>query len=426
MTREEHVEQQSSQAHIARQPIVDRARTVVGYELLFKDLLGAASTGFQGQGSRATARILANSLLGEGLESLVGDVPAWIPVAEQLIVDGISELLAPEQFVLEIRTDVRPQPPVLEGCRRLRAAGFHVALDAGGQPDRLRAFRGCFDVVKVDWLATPAPALAAIVAAGNQLGVPLLAARLQSEADLTRVAAVGFSLFQGYAIGLPLTLQRRAVHGLSSQTLRLLSVINAGDFDYAQAAAIVEMDPALTFKILAFANSAFAAQAQRVNSIPQALVLFGERNLRRAVLIVFLAQTTGAAPSFALVEALVAGLFSEALARIAGQPELANVCLLAATLSHMDRLLGVPMAEVLERVPVDAVVQAALTDGSGPVGPFVQLTRAFQAGDWGQTGALVEQLSLSEETLQLLYRRAVVSAEQLTHGDTVARARGAA
>lgn len=421
------MEQQSlSHACIARQPIVDRVRTVVGYELLFRDRRGPASTGFQGQGSRATARILANSILGEGLETLVGDLPAWVPVTEQLIVDGIPELLAPQQFVFDVRSDVRPQAPILEGCHKLRDAGFHFALSAGGNPDRLEAFRGCFDVVKVDWIATPPAAIAAIVAAANQLGAPLLAERLETQADLKRAVATGFSLFQGYAIGLPDTVQRRAVNGLGSHTMRLLSVINSEDFDYAEAAAIVQTDPALTFKILAFANSSFAAQSQRVNSIPQALVLFGERNLRRAAMLVFMAQTSGAAPSFALVEALVAGLFCEALARLAGQPDLAGVSLLAATLSHMDRLLDAPMSDVLARLPVDALVQAALVDGSGPVGAFVRLTRAFQAGDWEQTSTLVEQLGLSVDTLQLLYRQAVVSADKLAHGDMVARARTAA
>jgi EAL and modified HD-GYP domain-containing signal transduction protein len=344
-------------------------------------------------------------------------------VSEQLIVDGISELLAPEKFVLDLRTDVRPQLPVLDGCRKLRAADFPVALDAGGLPERLGAYRGCFDVAKVDWRATAPPAIAAIVEAGNQVGVPLVASGLQTEAEFARAAAAGFGLFQGYAIGLPETVQRRAVNGLSSHTLRLLSLINSDGFDFAEAVAIVETDPALTFKILAFANSAFSAQSQRVNSIERALVLFGERNLRRAVLLVFMAQTNGAAPSFALVEALVAWLFSEALAHTAGLSDLASVCQLAATLSHMDRLLGVPMAEVLERIPVDDLVQAALTDSSGPVGALVRLTRAFQAGEWEQTAALVQQLGLSEDKLQLLCRQAVMQAEQLAQGDTVARAR---
>jgi c-di-GMP-related signal transduction protein len=292
--------------------------------------------------------------------------------------------------------------------------------------DRLRAFRGCFDIVKVDWLATPAAEITPIVSEGKRVGAALLAEKLETETELKKALAAGFSLFQGYAIGLPLNLQRRDVISFSSHTVQLLKVVNSDGFDFAEAEAVVRTDPALTFKILAFANSSLAAQSRRINSLRHALVLFGERNLRHAALLVFLAQTSGAAPSFALVEALVAGLFSESLAREARRPDMANVCMLAATLSHLDRLLDVPMSELLQRLPVDAILQEALINRSGLVGAYVQLTRVFQDGDWAKTDALVRELGLSSDSLQPLYRRAVLSANELIRGDASASARLAA
>src|SRR5262249_48691091 len=55
-TQERLVERQrDSYAHMARQPIVDRDRTVVGYELLFRNAPDAVAAAVRGSGTGETA-----------------------------------------------------------------------------------------------------------------------------------------------------------------------------------------------------------------------------------------------------------------------------------------------------------------------------------------------------------------------------------
>jgi EAL and modified HD-GYP domain-containing signal transduction protein len=249
------------------------------------------------------------------------------------------------------------------------------------------------------------------------MGARLVAEKVETATELRAAVAVGFDLFQGYAIGLPLRLERRDLSSTASNALRLLNVVNQEDFDFAEVEAIVRTDPAMTFKLLAFANSALAAQRSRVDSLRQALVLFGARNVRQVALLLFLASTADATPPFALVEALVAGLFGEALAQIAQRADIAGSCMLAGTLSHLDRLLGVGMTDLLRRLPVSADLEEALVHRGGDVGRIVQIARAFQAGEWTATDELAAKLGLTPAQLQPLYRESVVRAEQLMQGN---------
>ncbi len=404
-----------SYVYVARQPIVNEGREVVGYELLFRDSASATTAVIQGDGTAATASLLTNSVLIEGSAGLTGGLEAWLNLTEELILSDVAKLLSPKQCVIEVLESVRPLPEVLERCRGLRAAGFRLALDDVTDVMRLKDFEGCFDIVKVDWRAASEADIVQIVTEGKRQGATLLAEKVETDAELGEAIARGFLLFQGYAIGRPVSIERRKLHSFGAQTLRLLEIVSANQIEYADAERVVTADPALLFKVLAFARSSVAAQTKRVASVRQALVLFGENNLRHAAMLVFLSQTAGAAPSFALEEALVAGLFCESLATGAKRTAISNACMLAATLSHMDRLLGLSMDEVVERLPVDGALLDALLSRSGELGHFVQLARSFQDGDWIMTEALVRELGLKDDTLDLLYGQAITKAERLVH-----------
>ncbi len=406
-----------SHVFLARQPIVNRAREVVGYELLFRGSATATTAVIQGDGTSATASLLANSVLTEGVTALTGGVNAWLNMTEDLILSDAATLLSPRQCVLEILETVHPTADVLARCQALRAAGFKLALDDIVCVERLGEFRGCFDFVKVDWRAAAHSDIEEVAREGKRLGVTLLAEKVETDEDIDQAIAGGFQLLQGYAIGRPQGMERTTLRSFGPQTVRLLELASAETIEYAKVEGVVGADPALMYKVLAFARSGAAAQSSRVTTLRQALVLFGERNLRHTALLVFLAQTAGSAPSFALIEALVAGLFCEALASAAKRPDLANGCMLAGTLSHMDRLLGLSIEEVVERLPVDRSLGEALVGRRGALGQFVQLARSFQEGDWLATDAAAGELGLRHELLEPLYQQAVLKAEALISRD---------
>jgi EAL and modified HD-GYP domain-containing signal transduction protein len=103
----------------------------------------------------------------------------------------------------------------------------------------------------------------------------------------------------------------------------------------------------------------------------------------------------------AVVAALVRGRFCETVTARGASGDPAARFLLGL-LSRMDTLLGLPMVQVLERLPVSGDVRAALLNRCGPHAAMLMLAEAYEQGDWPQVDALS-----SDDELPALYAEAV-------------------
>ena len=85
---------------IARQPILDRAGSICGYELLYRPL--PVSGEGPDQPEAASASVIVSALAEIGLERLVADRPAYINVTRQLLLDLGHLPVPPDRIVLEL------------------------------------------------------------------------------------------------------------------------------------------------------------------------------------------------------------------------------------------------------------------------------------------------------------------------------------
>jgi len=145
---------------------------------------------------------------------------------------------------------------------------------------------------------------------------------------------------------------------------------------------VVQSDPSLTYKLLAFANSVAAAQIRRVESIRHALVLLGDNELRRIAMLMFLGGLTTRKAGFELVQSLSHGVFCESLAVESGNGSDRGKYLLAASLSCVDLLTGMPLDQAIARLPLAPEIEAAILQKRGPLGAAAH--RVLRAGRLGR------------------------------------------
>jgi EAL and modified HD-GYP domain-containing signal transduction protein len=131
---------------LARQPILDVHRKVIGYELLFRS---GWENCFRGERDAATRQTLDNYVLMD-LESLTGNGLAFINCTQQALVDRLVTLLPPKTTVIEILETVAPDPELVEACIELRNLGYKVALDDFVPRPELRPLIEIASYIKVD------------------------------------------------------------------------------------------------------------------------------------------------------------------------------------------------------------------------------------------------------------------------------------
>ena len=92
---------------VGRQPIFDRSRSVVAYELLFRS--SEENRAIISQPERACADTLLCALVDIGLDELVGRARGFVNVSEGLLFGPHLDGLPKERITLEILEDVRRQ-----------------------------------------------------------------------------------------------------------------------------------------------------------------------------------------------------------------------------------------------------------------------------------------------------------------------------
>lgn len=187
---------------VARQPITDRERRIVAYELLFRAAREHARAEFA-DGDRATAELIDTTLLDHGLQHVVGRHWAFVNVTHRFILSEAPWRLPRRRVVLEVLEHVPVDEPLRRALWRLSEAGYRLALDdfvAQGGHDTLLPL---VDIVKVDVQGLDGRAIRARAEALRDAVPMLLAEKVETAGQWKACRDAGFALFQGYHLGRP-------------------------------------------------------------------------------------------------------------------------------------------------------------------------------------------------------------------------------
>lgn len=386
-----------SDVFVARQPIFERDRRLVGYELLYRASAVAVAAG-GGDDRLMTNNVLVNSVLGFGLESLTGGVEAWVNFSRASLLGRDYELLDPRSCVIEVLEGVQCDDETIAACTALRAKGFSLALDDFAAGDEYIPFLKLADIVKVSVLDETPRQLETMVARLEPYGVELLAEKVENRAVYELCLHLGFTLFQGHYFRRPETVKRRDLPAHMMGTARLMTLVLDAKTRDSEIEQAFRADPGLSFKLLRIVNSA-STGVMGIESIGHAIRLIGRTALHHWLSILFatgMPSDDGVNKEMVLA-ALERGRFCERLAERSGRNAASASLFLTGLLSTFDAMLGVPMPELLRQVSVSSEVEAALLREEGPYTPYLNLATSYARGEWEQVTELGEQMGLLED-----------------------------
>jgi c-di-GMP-related signal transduction protein len=395
--------------YVARQPIFDRERKVYAYELLFRS--GPENFFSSTNPDLASGKVIHDGLAVFGLAGLLGGKKAFINVTRNVLVQNLIGVLPAESTVAEILETVQPEPAVLEACHALKSSGYLIALDDFVFRPELAPLLALADIVKIDFVATPPAERGKVVEPLRSGPFRLLAEKVETKEDFRQAVELGFSLFQGYFFCKPEMVAAKDIPAFKLNIVRFLHEIHRPGLDLERLDRVIRQDVSLSVKLLRFLNSAAFAFVREVTSIRHALMLLGERPMKKWATLVAMTSLGEDHPQELLVTCLVRARLGELLGPEAGLGDQAPDLFLVGLLSALDVLLGRPLAETLAEIPVSQGIKTALLKHGPPLGPVYELILAAERADWAPTLALAVQLGLTEERLAELYGQAVEWAE---------------
>ncbi len=386
---------------VARQPIFTRDERVFGYELLFREGLKAC---FSASDMEAACRSTLDSSLLMGLDVLCGGSYAFINCTREALLEGHATVLPPRSTVVEVLETVRPDAKVEEACRSLKNSGYLIALDDFVPDDPRSSLVPIADFIKLDVILTPRNQWRAMAARYGPR-VRMLAEKVENREDFLATRNMGFVYFQGYFFERPAVLSTTEIPPSQLNYVRMLHAVHQPAIDFGKLEALIKQEASLCYRLLRYLNSAVFGFAREIRSVRHALSMLGEGEIRRWI---SLAATVGAGqqrPAELLQTALVRAHFCEL---VSGQLQRGETdYFLLGLLSLLDAILGVPMDTLLQRVPVDREIKAALLGMPSRLRPLYDLMLAQENGDWGKCAEIADRFHIPEQEIAEAYLKSI-------------------
>jgi len=396
------------QRFVARQAILDRSQKVIGYELFFRN---GIEDRFIAADLELAARSTLDTSLLLGLNVLCPNTRAFLNCTRDVLLKDLVTLLPPDRVVVEILETVEPEDRVIAACERLKAAGYMIALDDFMPNDPRIPLCKFADIIKIDVRMTRPEERAGMLRRLKTTKAKMLAEKVETSQEFVQARSLGFAYFQGFFFCKPELVIGREVPASQIRLLRLLEMVCRPEIDLRALENMLKQEASLCYRLLRYLNSPVFGFALEVKSVRHAMAILGERELRRWIRLVV---TVGAAEqrcSELVLMGMARARFCELLSpRLASNQDL----FLMGLLSIMDAILEIEMGTLLEQIPVDHEIKAALLGQTSSLRPLYQLMLAQESGEWEHVTELALRLKLTEQGVDDIWWQALTWAQEVT------------
>jgi c-di-GMP-related signal transduction protein len=360
---------------IVREPLLDPKQRVIGYELSWHQ-----------DDSQPVTDAALEALIGFVAENVNDEDQGWLLRDKILFLDAVPRMLStdalfampPERTVLTLKAADMADADTLAAVQGLRAGGVGISVRDGDLAHLGKNLGISASYIEVRFSGADVAAQARTYAAVTQSNVRMVGRPVTTWADFDACAALGMDAFVGKLHltprpGIPV----KGMNPAQTIILQLMRMVQANE-DIPKIENVLKRDPALTYKLLRFINSAGFGAGREIQSLRQAITLLGYSPLYRwLTLLLATASSSGYSPVL-METAVVRGRLAELLGQKALARGEGENLFVAGMFSLLDRLLGLPMKEVLDTIVLsDEVVRALLTRG-GMYGPYLALAEACE------------------------------------------------
>lgn len=396
---------------IVREPVINHQERVLGYELSWQcvSLPGRKPSDAE---IIALARFATSLLNDTESGSLLSDQLVFIEATPALLNHEAICALPPKGTVIALRGADLGSPESVVAVSAMRAKGYGISLRdvniATIDPNLLLHLT---HVEVTAGAADFAPQLQ-LYRSLNRPSLHMVVRKVNSWQAYDICAKLGLYSFVGK---LHLTTRpgghAKEMNPAQAMILQLMDMVRK-NADIKQLESVLKRDAALSYKLLRYINSAGFGLGCEIQSLKHAVTMLGYSPLYRwLALLLATATTTGYSPIL-MQAAVIRGRFAELLGSTFLPKNEAENLFVAGMFSLLDKMLGVPMETVLEKIQLSESVTQALLTREGIYGPFLALAEACELNS-PELDSKATSLCISAKQVNQAHMSALVWAQSL-------------
>ena len=382
---------------LGRQPILDRDQNLVAFELLFRLSNDVDADANVTDNATATANVIVNAYGALGIEEVLGEKRGFVNVDAELLMSDAICMLPSKNVVLEILESVKITDEIVQRCIELKQMGYQLALDdVVGVNKEIELLLPIVNIVKVDILTFEKEQIIDVVKQLKSWPVLLLAERVHSGEQAKQCMELGFEMFQGYYFVKPEILSAKRADPAKLSLLNLLTLAMS-DCDAEEIEQELKHQPSLSYNLLQMVNSTASGFSKNINSIKQAVMVLGRKQLLRWIqLLLYTADNNNEKiPDAMLQMAATRGKLMELIAATERPHDKSHQdrAFMVGILSLLDALLGIQMDEIIGKLNIPSDISQALISRSGRLGLELKLIEANEGGEVASIKSILTELN---------------------------------
>ncbi|OGO86253.1 MAG: hypothetical protein A2Y22_07360 [Clostridiales bacterium GWD2_32_59] len=402
---------------VARQPIFDDKKNVIGYELLYRD--SSNNEYIKTDDNKATAAVLANSFMEIGYDIMTNGNKAFVKFTEELISMGAPTLFSNELIVIEILQGIEPSDEHIKNCTELKKNGYTLVLDNFEYRDikRYKELLCIVDIVKVDWRTNSKDERKKLVVDIKKINpkIIFLAEKIEIEDNYKEALRNGYTMFQGYFFSMPILVEGVRNTNNKLSYLQILNEICVPEPDFDRISEIIESDPTLTLQLLKLINSVAFRAIQRITSVREALVRLGMKEVRKWISVIMLREVSKELPIEVMRVSIVRAYFMESLADASELKSRKSEAFMFGLFSMIDVLFSFDRVELLKDIPINEDLKQGLMGAENDFTNLFNVILYYEKADWDNIEEYINLKGIKINPLALLnfYNKAINNADRL-------------
>ncbi len=397
----------------ARQPIFDSKKEPRGYALLYRHSSEAEYASFDDK-DIATLTVISNAIMSMPKENAPRR-KLFITFTEEPVRRKIPLALPAETTVIAIPETFTKNREVLQALVDLKKEKYQIAVnDYTGDP-KADILLKIADFVFIDVLDGDRKRIKGLADKALPHKCLLAAKRVEDLTHFNLAHDLGFSLFQGFFFEKPEIVPGRKLSSNQISRLMLFRALEKENPEFGELAQIIESDVSISYRLLALINSASFSLSRKVDSIKQALVLLGLKQVRSWLWLIFLSDITPEEKTSELpyLSAIRAKFLERAAANHDVQNPKPESLYMLGLFSLLEALLDIPIDDIAENLPLDDAIVAALCGEQNQYAPWLELAKLFERGDWGHIDEIITTLKLDPMNVANSYAEALAWAKSI-------------
>ncbi len=345
---------------IAKQPIYDRQKNVIAYEVFLRRKDKPEEYPREVEFSKA-AYLITDIIVELGFDRIAEGKKLVINFALETILNKTIDILPFEKVIFNLNPPEVPLGEILyrkivERLKGIVKEGGEILLNEELYTGKYKEIFELSSIVEFSPKSLSKDKVKTLHAYKKKVMVT----KIEKEEDYRKAYDYGADYFEGMFLKPPeLVKDVELAPFLKLTLLRLMSALSASR-SLKDVAEIISSDVGMTVRFLQFVNSAYFARRKKIEDVTHAVAYLGLENIKKFLLLLALNDFIKIEKPELWKKSLIRAHIAEELVRNR-YPELSEKAFLTGLFSLLDEILGVDIPSFLKELNIDEEIIKAFT-----------------------------------------------------------------